>query len=79
MAVWLSLCMPTSLDQTSNPWVGPDKVTYDTWKETRRWIGLDPPDGGGTQGKLHLEFLDFPATLLPCGHVELPISSFHIA
>lgn len=19
-------------------------VTYDTWKETRRWIGLDPPD-----------------------------------
>ena len=22
-------------------------MTYDTWKETRRWIGLDPPDGSG--------------------------------
>lgn len=31
---------------TSEAFPASGQVTYDTWKETRRWIGLDPPDGG---------------------------------
>jgi len=35
----------SSMCQFTRCFEGADiQVTYDTWKETRRWIGLDPPD-----------------------------------